>query len=255
MKISFIGAGNASWNLALSLFEAGNEIVCISNRTEEKAKELALLTNASFTTELTNEVFQKSDVIIVSTRDDGYKDVAAKLRTNIPVVHTSGSVPSDVLADCSPHYGVFYPLQSMLKIRRTDFSTVPFCLEANHPTLMETLQKLAFQLSSNVYEMDSEARRKVHLAAIFVSNFSNYLYSLSEEFLAQEKLPPKLLVPLIEETALRLRVSPAASLQTGPAKRNDTSVINKHLSMLEQSPDMLKVYALMSELIRKKYHA
>ena len=254
MKISFVGAGNAAWNLACALKQAGHTISWIYNRTLANASLLANEVGAKGTSEISNLADElSSDLIIVCTRDDGYKDFAKQLQVNIPMVHTSGSIPLSVLNGCSKHIGVFYPLQSMLKARPTDFSTVPFCLEANTPELMAILKILASDLSSDVYELNTDQRKKLHLGAIFASNFSNFLYILSKEYLAENKLPNDILDPLILETAVRILGKDPKEMQTGPARRGDVSVIKSHLEMLEQNPTMQEVYQLMSEQILKYY--
>ncbi|MEJ0101166.1 MAG: DUF2520 domain-containing protein [Bacteroidota bacterium] len=48
--------------------------------------------------------------------------------------------------------------------------------------------------------MGNDERVKLHVAAIFVSNFTNYLYILAEEYCRREGIDFKLLQPLIEET-------------------------------------------------------
>lgn len=253
MKISFIGAGNAAWNLAIALHSKGHEIIWISNRTIEKAKVLADLVGAQATQSIEGLDWGDSELILISTRDDGYEKVGQILRTTIPVAHTSGSIALHVLKDCSAQFGVFYPLQSMLKDRPTDFSKVPFCIEANSEELFQTLWNLAKDLTESVYKIDSEERMKLHLGAIFASNFSNFLYILSKDFLRKNQLPEHILDPLILETAQRIENMDPAQMQTGPARRGDLVVLNKHISMLENNALMRDVYRLMSQKIVEHY--
>jgi predicted short-subunit dehydrogenase-like oxidoreductase (DUF2520 family) len=253
VKISFIGAGNAAWNLAISLHSKGHEIIWISNRTLENAEILAAKVGAQATQSIQDLDWRETELILISTRDDGYEQVAQVLRTNIPVAHTSGSIPINILKDCSAQFGVFYPLQSMLKDRPTDFSKVPFCLEASSEELFPTLWNLAKDLSEVVYKINSEERLKLHLGAIFASNFSNFLYILSKDFLRMNQLPEHILDPLILETAQRIENMDPAKMQTGPARRGDLVVLNKHISMLEKNHLMRDVYRLMSQKIVEHY--
>jgi predicted short-subunit dehydrogenase-like oxidoreductase (DUF2520 family) len=58
------------------------------------------------------------------------------------------------------------------------------------------------------------------------------------------------LLPLIEETARRIKnISPRQS-QTGPAARNDEETIQKHLALLEKYPDLKKIYELFTASIK-----
>ncbi|MBX7182213.1 MAG: DUF2520 domain-containing protein [Bacteroidia bacterium] len=253
MYISIIGAGNAANNLAIALGSKGHSIVWICNRTLEKAELLANKVGAKASSDFTELDWGKTELIIISTRDDGYEKVAQKLRTSIPVAHTSGSIPMNVLQECSETIGVFYPLQTMVKERPTDFSKVPFCIESNQPTFSKTLSELAGDLSNLVYSIDSEERKKLHLGAIFASNFSNFLYILSKDYLKKNGLPEHILDPLIFETAQRIEGKEPESLQTGPARRGDYTVISNHLNMLASNKLMHDVYQMMSQKILEHY--
>jgi hypothetical protein len=90
---------------------------------------------------------------------------------------------------------------------------------------------------------------KLHLAAVFCNNFVNHLYTLTEQYCHREGIEFRLLLPLIKETAVRLEeVSPSQS-QTGPAVRNDRVTIDKHLKMLENHPQLQKMYTLLTDSI------
>jgi uncharacterized protein DUF2520 len=59
------------------------------------------------------------------------------------------------------------------------------------------------------------------------------------------------LQPLIEETALRIKTNSPHAVQTGPAMRHDNATIQKHLQLLEQYPELKKVYAFLSDSIER----
>ena len=91
---------------------------------------------------------------------------------------------------------------------------------------------------------------KLHVAAVFVNNFTNHLFALAENYCKKEGIHFKELLPLIEETISRLEnISPSTS-QTGPAARNDEETIQKHLALLESHPQMKKVYEFLSASIK-----
>jgi len=62
-----------------------------------------------------------------------------------------------------------------------------------------------------------------------------------------------LLEPLIRETAKKIKTMQPIDAQTGPAKRNDETVIHTHLKMLHDKPDFQKIYRLMTESIYQSY--
>jgi hypothetical protein len=58
------------------------------------------------------------------------------------------------------------------------------------------------------------------------------------------------MLPLIEETASRIRdISPSRS-QTGPAVRNDEETIQKHLALLNSHPEQKRVYEFLTSSIK-----
>src|SRR5206468_12713653 len=52
----------------------------------------------------------------------------------------------------------------------------------------------------------------------------------------------------------KIKTLPPASVQTGPARRNDQTTLKKHLQLLEKYPEQKKIYALFTSLIKNYYH-
>jgi hypothetical protein len=90
---------------------------------------------------------------------------------------------------------------------------------------------------------------KLHVAAVFVSNFTNHLYMLAADYCNKEGLDFEMLHPLIVETASRLRNHPPAEMQTGPAIRKDITTLDKHLRELSAYPKLKNIYLKMSDSI------
>jgi predicted short-subunit dehydrogenase-like oxidoreductase (DUF2520 family) len=88
------------------------------------------------------------------------------------------------------------------------------------------------------------------VAAVVVSNFVNHLYSLAEDYCRKEGLDFKQLLPLIEETASRLKDTLPNEAQTGPAIRHDSETIQKHLELLKTHPQLKNIYVLLTESIQ-----
>lgn len=164
------------------------------------------------------------------------------------VVHTSGSVTLKALDSCK-RAGVFYPLQTFSKNKELDYSQIPFCLEANNPSDLQLLKKMANSISGKAYEITSEQRKKLHLSAVFVCNFVNHLYSIGEEICRENNIPFEILQPLIKETADKVKDSSPSEVQTGPAIRNDRSTIDAHLKLLSSSENK-EIYQLITTAIQ-----
>ena len=152
----------------------------------------------------------------------------------------------------SARSGVFYPLQTFSKDREVDFENIPLCVEAKNLEDLVLLKKLAKAISKSVYEISSEQRKSLHLAAVFVNNFTNHLYHIGNEICRKNKLPFDILKPLILETASKVNTLPPIEAQTGPAKRNDEETIEKQLDQL-QNREQREVYQILTNSIKASY--
>ena len=189
-----------------------------------------------------------ADIYLISVSDTQIGAVAENLDFgNAIVAHTAGSVSLNVLSDRLSHRGVFYPLQTFTAGRRIDFRQVPLLIEGEHPDTAAALRLLASELSDSVYEVSEQQRAQLHLAAVFACNFTNHMYAIAQELLAEKGLPPQLIGPLISETAAKALGSPsAAAVQTGPARRGDRQTQQKHLGLLEGHPQLQELYQKIS---------
>ena len=247
IRVVLLGTGNVSTHLYRA-FSASKEIhvVQVYNHSEESLRPFFSKTNT--TTSL--EDLHSADIHIIALKDDKIPVIAAQLE-NVGglVVHTSGAVALDVLKNISKS-GVFYPLQTFSKQKEIAYSEIPFCVEAENPEDLEVLKKLAKSISAQAYEISSAQRKKLHLAAVFVSNFVNHMYVTGEEICIENAIPFEILKPLIKETAQKALISSPATVQTGPAIRNDQSTIDAHLKLLS-SAENNQIYQLLTNAIQK----
>ncbi len=130
---------------------------------------------------------------------------------------------------------------------------VPFLVDGNSDEVNVLLADFAASFSDNVQPANDDKRLKMHLAAVMVSNFTNHLYALTEDYCKDRKLDFKLLHPLIIEVACRLTQGHAVDMQTGPARRGDEETIKKHLLLLEIDEHLQDLYHELSESIRRLY--
>ncbi|UKT64633.1 Rossmann-like and DUF2520 domain-containing protein [Pedobacter mucosus] len=250
MKIVILGSGNVATHLAKSLYEKGDEIVQVFSPNLENAKLLADKIGSRFTNHL-NQVNHDADLYIIAVKDDAIEAVAKGL-TNVNglVVHTSGTTDLKILSTLIKHSGVFYPLQTFSKDKDIVFDEIPICIEAASEIQVNILTKLAKKISNQVYHLDGEKRKVLHLAAVFAGNFSNHLYTLANQILKENNLDFNIIRPLIAETADKVKKNLPENVQTGPALRDDESTINKHLSMLTDLPELQKIYQTLSNSIK-----
>ncbi len=252
-SVSIIGSGNVATALAINFKKAGIGITEIYSRSYKNAKTLAQKVNSSSTSSL-KDISRSSDLYIIATSDDSIENIAVSLpMVNGIVAHTSGSQSVELLSGFENH-GIFYPLQTITGPNSPEFNSIPICIEGSNKKVLELLHKLALRLTSVVVELNSEQRLYLHLTAVLVNNFTNYLYSMASDILEQNNIDFNLLLPLINETASKMHTTHPNISQTGPAKRNDQKTILKHIEILSEHPDYKDVYELLTNKLIKKYH-
>jgi len=251
MEIVIIGSGNVASVLGRKFKAAGHTIAQVYSRNASAASHLAY----EWDTESTNYkslIYQKADVYLIAVPDDAIDEVVNELKLPGKVVaHTAASVSRDILKDVSPHHGVFYPLQSLRKEMPVT-TEIPMFIDASDDKSRRILEELATSISAEkVSSAPDSERLKFHVAAVVVSNFTNHLYALAEQYCKKEGISFKQLLPLIEETALRIRTISPKEAQTGPAVRHDRDTIQKHIELLKDDPALHNIYVLMTESIQQ----
>lgn len=254
-KIILIGAGSVAHHLAVALLKAGCGLCQIYSRNIESARVLGMRTGISYTANV-NEIYPDGDVYLFCVSDDALPSVlkTVRVKADALLLHTSGSQPMEMFKGYSARYGVIYPVQTFSKKRDLDFREIPLCIEGSSPTVTGQIRRLAEMLSEKVYAIDSDQRKVLHLAAVFACNFPNFLYGVAEKMLKGSGLPFSILRPLIYETAHKVMLLTPEEAQTGPAYRGDESILNFHKTMLKGNEELLKLYTLLSDMIKVAYH-
>lgn len=252
MNIVLIGSGNVATHLGLAFKDVGFKIIQVYSRTLVNAKLLAKKLDTFFCADL-SFLTSNGDLYVIAVKDAAISDVSKKIRLynkNQLLVHTSGTLDITILSKSALNFGVIYPLQTLSKNIPVNMRKVPLCIEANNKKNEKILLSMAKKISNQVYLIDSEKRKILHLSAVFASNFTNLLYSIAEDLLKQYDLPFDLLKPLIRETTDKIMLNKPAEVQTGPAIRNDLLIIKKHLQKLKFNKEYQKIYKILSEAIR-----
>ena len=249
MEIVILGSGNIATHLGKALKMAGQNITQVWSRNSGRATELGDAVGAVAIGQL-SDITPSADLYLLAVNDDAIKDVAAQLYISGGLlVHTSGSTGLDILDDITERTGVFYPIQTFSKSKAVDLRNVPIAVEGRSPEVSAILHSLASRISEKVFDMNSVQRRTVHAAAVFACNFTNHMYVLANRLLADQDLDFDLLRPLIAETASKIQTSDPASVQTGPAVRDDKSTMDKHMQLLSDNPALSDIYQKLSQSI------
>lgn len=249
MKLVIIGAGNVATILGRLFIKNGHRVLQVVSRSSESAQELATELACDFT-DNSASVNKMADIYLVAIADKELAGLGGQLQLGDKlVVHTAGSVSKDVLKNISNNYGVIYPLQSLRKQHFNLRQDIPLLIDANTDISRQILLKLAKTISNNTSLAGDVMRMKLHVAAVFVSNFTNHLYELAALYCDKEGADFKLLLPLIEETAIRLQHYMPGEMRTGPAARKDMDTIGAHLKLLNTYPELSDIYLKMTNSI------
>jgi len=247
IQVVVIGSGNVAQHL-IKAFEAA-PAVNLEQAYARRPEQLSHLLHSEKITD-TLTALAEADVYIISVSDDAIAGISSQLPfTNKLVIHTSGSVGLNQL-NGKNHRGVFYPLQTFSKNKEIDFHTIPFCLETEREEDYTILETLASALSQSVYNINSAQRQSLHVAAVFVSNFTNHMYTLGSQICDENNIPFDILKPLIQETAKKINTLNPLQAQTGPAVRNDVTTLQRHLDFL-QDENKKTIYRLLTQSIQQ----
>ncbi len=248
MQVVIIGTGNAATVFGRLFQSRGHNVVQVYGRNILKAEALAEELKAKPVADLSS-LTKNADLYLIAVSDKAVAEIVAQLDINDHlVVHTTASLSKHVLKEVSRSYGVLYPLQSLRK-EMNIHTPIPLLIDGNKEETTVEIENIASGLSSTVVRADDQTRMKMHVAAVFSCNFTNYMYLQSAAFCEKEGINFSLLQPLIEETATRLQEFHPSEVFTGPAVRGDRETINKHLGLLEAYPELHEMYRSLTEKI------
>ena len=245
MNIVLIGQGNVATNLHHAFALKGLRTQMVSSREGLDSLPAA-------------------DVYIYAVRDEALPQVVQKIaeESKMPInthlrtalhLHTSGTMPISVFGDALPHAGIMYFFQTFSKAKLIDdFSQIPVFVEGKQIDDLSAIFTLAQTLTPRVYEASQHDRERLHVAGVFANNFTNHMYAIAADILKDTHIPFQVLLPLIDQTAEKIRHLSPHDAQTGPAKRHDEQVMNHHLSLLT-TPEQKQLYTLISQMIMQNH--
>ncbi|PHR47360.1 MAG: NADP oxidoreductase [Fluviicola sp.] len=244
-RISIVGTGNVAHHLGRALKKNNFQIDGVWGRTKKNALQLADdLKTISF--ENINDIPKSTDLIMICVSDSAIEEIVDTIPNHLPIAYTSGSVSLESFPK-KDKIGVFYPLQTFTKSRDISFDSIPLLIESGNEEFANSLRNCANELSETVRFTSSAERFQIHIAAVMVNNFTNHLYHLADLHMKNHHLPFAILKPLILETAEKVQDVTPSMAQTGPAKRKDSKIIEKHLSELDSQTK--EIYQMLSKSI------
>ena len=198
-----------------------------------------------------------SSIFIIAVPDDAIQSIVQEiiLPDEAILVHTSGSQPLSALGYAAiPGIGVFYPLQTFSKSKKVDFTDVPIFVESENPAAEKVLLAMAKAISKNVHQISSQERKAMHVAAVFASNFTNHMLLIAQQIMKENNLNFDWLKPLIAEMINKsISIGPEQA-QTGPARRGDFEILDRHMEFLQHDEQRAEIYKIISQHIIDRYH-
>lgn len=250
-SIVILGAGNVAFHLTRALIQNTCNVRQIFNRTLDRAKEIAEANRISYTDKISE--IEKADLYIIACADSGIEEFSHYIPyDDVLVVHTSGSSPMSVLKG-DYRKGVLYPLQTFSKERTLRYDNIPLFIEAENAEDLSKLSLLANRISNEVHELDFASRMQVQMTGVWANNFVNHLYYIAGEICKKNNVPLDVLLPLIQETSNKVLEMDPIDAQTGPAKRGDQVIINRHLEVLKDDSRLLQIYQILTNSIERLY--
>lgn len=249
VKIAVVGIGNLGWNLSNRLADCGfdiHQIVC--SKTEPNQK-LATRIGAEIV-ENVDLISKSVSLVFLCVPDDQLAPLSRTIERQFHVVHTSGSTPVFISERSA---GVFYPFQTFTKFFLVDWQGVPVFIESNNDNLKTILHSIAAKVSGNVMEVTLEQRQAIHLSGVFGANFVNHVLYLAKSVLDRNGVGYSVLEPLLKETIRKAFEHGPAGSQTGPARRGDMQMVERHLHMLKDEKVLRDFYKLFSDSIIDQY--
>lgn len=246
-KITFIGYGNVAQHL-IQAFLQNPDISIGQIFVREPLKAIPHAAGIEIISDW--KLLTPADVFIIAVSDGAIGSVSNQIPLkNQLIVHTSGSVSLEEISS-NNRRGVFYPLQTFTKGKQVNFKQIPICIETEFSADLEILQKISKSISDKSYIINSQQRRALHVAAVFVNNFTNHLYQLGSEICQENQIPFTILEALITETAAKVQHLTPLEAQTGPAKRKDQNTIDAHIDFLKSDATKQAIYKLLTQSIQ-----
>jgi len=260
-EISIVGCGKVGTALAVYLGRKGYDIAGISCRTETSLKRASDVTGARKSHLDPGEIAGQSGIVFLAVPDGDIKKVCEDLserhvfQKHAVIFHLSGALSSEILSPAAGTCvtGSLHPLQSfaVLDIEKNPFQGIIMSAEGD-PTAVKTARMITEDLGAHFAEIKTESKILYHAAAVVSSNYLVTVMDFALSLMKKTGLPDKeafqLLKPLITGTLSNIEKNGTVSSLTGPISRGDLSVIENHISGIdEKSSHFSELYRMLGK--------
>jgi predicted short-subunit dehydrogenase-like oxidoreductase (DUF2520 family) len=247
--IALIGAGRVARGLGSRLREAGWEIDVVTARRIASARAATRAIRAGTPTAgLTRRVLA-AGVILIAVPDDAVSGVATELarigeeelRGKV-VLHTSGALPSSVLAPLAEHgarTGVMHPMQTFGTRARPPLAGVLFGIEG-HPSALRMIRRMVRSLGGETWRIDPARKALYHCAGTFAAAHLLASFEAGAQLLCatgmKRRAASRALLQLARQVLQNYELLGPLAAWTGPLSRGDLVTIALHRQALQGEP-------------------
>ena len=255
-QVSFIGSGNLAWHLAPALDNGDFPVQEVYSKNPMHAAALVERLYQADVKATLDFSTSASNIFIIATSDEAIEGIVQEiiLPDDAILIHTSGSQPLTILGyAATPNLGVFYPLQTFSKDQKIEFTDIPIFIESANALTKKVLHAMGDALSKSVFPITSFERKALHVSAVFAANFTNHMLLIAQDIMKENSLSFDWLKPLIVEMINKSMTIGPENAQTGPARRGDLEILDKHVEFLQDNEPAAELYKLISQHIIDLY--
>jgi len=253
-KIIIVGCGNVAWHLAKQLYKKF-DLIIYNHKANKALEEFKKEFNAQTFSSL-KKIIPNADAYFICVKDSAISSVIKNLSlpTASNILICSGNFDLASVKTKFKCLSIFYPLQTFSKEDKIKWKDTMLIIDSLSPAAFLKAQSVGLNFTKTIVQLNYEQRLKLHLAAVLVNNFTNALYVEADKILhsVKQDLNITTLMPLIKQGVKKLKYMSPLVAQTGPAKRGDKEVIEKHLKILKGNKELEQLYTLLSDLIVKQ---
>lgn len=258
--VSIIGAGRVGTAIAVSLKDAGFDIVGVASRRLDTAELLARRVGCSRFSQEPSEVVIDSEIVFITTPDREIVGVCKKITPFIKkgtlVIHTSGALPSKILDSAKKRRALclsMHPCQSF-----SDVLTAPerlrgcyFCLEGDDEAVRRG-RLLAKAMHCYSFVLESSDKTLYHIACSVASNYFVVLIeravSVLEKIGVERERALRVIVPLLRGTLQNVVELGVKEALTGPIERGEIETVKEESEIVKtQFPELKGVYTILGK--------
>jgi predicted short-subunit dehydrogenase-like oxidoreductase (DUF2520 family) len=264
--VAIVGPGRLGQSLGWLLARGGIPVRAVAARRLSEAHQAVRFIGSGKPVRLTNSILAEARVILVTTSDAAIRPVARELQglardwRGRVVLHTSGSLPSAVLAPLRRRgaaIGSLHPFQTIPSpaVGIRNLAGCTWGIEGDVKA-HRVAERLVGVLGGVSFRLQPDRKILYHAAAFLACPSVVTLMENSARLLRKIGVPAKLVRPtlgrFVEETARNFAELGARRALTGPAVRGDWLTIRRHLAALRRSsPRLVPIYkALVREMLR-----